>query len=676
LSGIVGVYDLGGCAVQPQALEEMLKALVHRGPDGQELWQEDSIGLGHCMLWTTPESLHEVLPFHDYAAELVITADARIDNRAELLDILKFDTVNTLEIADSEIILAAYQRWGEDCPEHLLGDFTFAIWDIKTQSLFCARDHFGIKPFYYYSSDQCFIFASEIKALLTSPNVPRLLNELKIADYLLPSMMSDKSMTIYQNIVRLPPGHWINISAHQDIQLHCYWSLKCPSSYLSLPCDQDYVDAFRDIFFEAVRCRLRSAFPIGSHLSGGLDSSTVTCVAGTILQEQLAPQLHTFSSTFENFPNCDEREYFNHVLEQGHYISHLVPADRSGPLTEWKTFFQYFDEPFLGPNHFLVHALNHAVQEEEVRVCLDGFDGDTTVSHGAFYFKELARSGDWSTFMAEAKAVSQHFDTSPAAILITYVMPYLTDLARNHQWFTFAQKVQEISQNFIISRRKIWIQYGLKPCAPQILIRFSKRLRNKTVCIDKAVDILSNEFSEQLNIKEFIKSREFNQLQPYTVAEDQQKDLTSGSFTHILELMDQGSSAVSIESRHPFMDKRLIEFCLALPPNQKLNQGWSRVIMRRAMGGVLPEQIRWRGGKASLEDSFEKGLLTKDRALIEEALFKPGTSAKFLNLSFLQQSFQDLTAVKREQQGSVMDVWRGGVLSLWLRERWLGNKPD
>jgi asparagine synthase (glutamine-hydrolysing) len=676
LSGIVGVYNQKGFPVKPQALEQMLNALSHRGPDGSNLWQEDTIGLGHCMLWTTPESLNEVLPFYDSAPGLVITADARIDNRAELLEILKFDTVDTTEISDSDIILAAYQTWGEDCCEHLLGDFAFAIWDIQHQSLFCARDHFGVKPFYYYSSDQDFIFASEIKALLTLPHIPRLLNELKIADYLLPSMMSDKSITIYQNIVRLLPGHWIKVFAHQEIQIHCYWSLKCPTSYLSLPSDQDYANAFRDIFFEAVRCRLRSAFPIGSHLSGGLDSSTVTCVAGTILQEESGPQLHTFSSIFENFPNCDEREYFNHVLEQGHYISHLVPADRSGPLTEWKTFFQYFDEPFLGPNHFQVHDLNCAYQKAEVRICLDGFDGDTTVSHGAFYFKELARSGDWSTFMAEAKAVSQHFETSPAAILMTYVMPYLTDLSRHHQWLTFAQKVREISQNFTVSRRKIWFQYGLKPHIPQKIIRISRRFRNRAIWIDKPNNILNNKFIEQRNIKKFIKSRESNQLQPYTVVEDQQKDLTSGSFSHILELLDQGSSSVSIESRHPFMDKRLIEFCLALPPNQKLNQGWSRVIMRRAMGGVLPEQIRWRGGKTSVADCFEKGILTQDRTLIQEALFEPSISAKFLNLSLLQQSFRDLTAVDRDQETSAMDIWKGGLLSLWLRERWPGNKPE
>lgn len=674
MSGIVGIFGKSGHAIESQVLETMLQSIAHRGPDGSKTWQGDGIGLGHCMLWTTPESLKEVLPYRDAAADLVITADARIDNREDLINALALEIVNDRAISDSEIILAAYQTWGQDCPNHLLGDFAFAIWDSRKQTLFCARDHFGIKPFYYCNTDQYFIFASEIKALLAVPDVSRQLNERRIADYFLEPMLESKSDTVYEEIFRLPPAHWVSVEAQADFSPRSYWSLD-RTAILTLPTDEDYEAAFRDIFFEAVRCRLRSAFPIGSHLSGGLDSSAITCVAHELLEQAGSHTLHTFSNIFDRISSCDEREYFNVVLEQGRYTSHLIEADRVGPLSEWQEFFRYLDEPFLGPSHFLVHGLNRATQSSGVRICLDGFDGDTVVSHGSVYFTELARQGKWETFVAEAKAVSGHFDTSPGTILSGYAMPYLAELAQKHQWLTFAKRVHGISRAFSISRRKLWLQYGIKPYLPQWLLGLVHKLKYGTQKAHQsdasfpASAVFNPQFAERLNIANLYKAHELERRYPDTVREDQYKDLSCGAFTHVLELSDQCASAFSIEVRHPFMDKRLVEFCLALPPEQKLKNGWSRSIMRRALAGVLPEAIQWRGGKASMEENFEHGLLHTDRAIVENALSgNAGGSAKtFLNLELLQQQFQFLVLSPEQQQAPTTAVWKGTALSLWLK---------
>lgn len=676
MSGIVGIYYRNGHSVEPHRLEQMLGTLTHRGPDGSRHWQQGCIGLGHCMLWTTSESLEEVLPYQHPASGLVITADARIDNREELLELLELGNNQPQPLADSDLILAAYRKWGQDCPSRLLGDYAFAIWDAQHQTLFCARDHFGIKPFYYYDADQCFIFASEIKALLSLPDLPHQLNELRIADYFLQPMLEDKSATVYNNIFRLPPAHSVNISTHNGFQPHCYWSLDCTAT-ISMPTDRDYANRFRDIFFEAVRCRLRSAFPVGSHLSGGLDSSTVTCVAHQILQQSQPPvPLHTFSNIFDNVPSCDEREYFNLVLEQGSYISHFIEADCLGPLSEWQAFFQHFDEPFLGPSHFLVHGLNRSTQEAGVRVCLDGFDGDTVVSHGAFYFAELARLGNWEQFLAEAKTISEHFDTSPGLLLLSYAMPYLSELAQRHQWLTFAKRADEISQAFTISRRKLWIQYGFKPLLPRWVLGTYRSIKYKSaLCSNRGreqpIQALNPAFARRLNIQKFCKRRELSRSMPRSVREDQYQNLTSGAFTHVLELSDQCAAAFSIEVRHPFMDKRLVEFCLALPSDQKLKLGWSRIVMRRAMEGILPRQIQWRGGKASMEDNFNVGLIVTDKAIVENALFSDSNHAKdFLNLEFLQRSFQALQSDPSGQKTEIIEIWKGTTLSLWLQQRW------
>jgi asparagine synthase (glutamine-hydrolysing) len=675
VSGIVGIYFRDGHSVEPQRLEQMLSTLTHRGPDGSNLWQQGCMGFGHCMLQTTPESLQEVLPYQHPASGLVITADARIDNREELLELLELGNNAEKPLADSELILSAYRKWGQDCISRLLGDYAFAIWDPQRQTLFCARDHFGIKPFYYYCSDQCFIFASEIKALLSLPEVPRQLNELRIADYFLQPMLEDKSSTVYNQIFRLPPAHAVHVSNHADFQPYCYWSLDCTAT-ISMPTDEDYAARFREIFFEAVRCRLRSAFPIGSHLSGGLDSSTVTCVAHQILQQSQPPvPLHTFSNIFDNVPSCDEREYFNLVLEQGSYSSHLIPADRLGPLSEWQDFFRHFDEPFLGPSHFLVHGINRATQEAGVRVCLDGFDGDTVVSHGAVYFAELARLGDWERFIAEAKAISEHFDTSPGALLSSYALPYLSELAQRHQWLTFAKRAHEISQAFTISRRKLWLQYGFKPLLPRWVLGIYRNIKHKSALSSNQgssplTQALNPAFVNRPNIKKLFKRRELGQSIPCSAREDQYQSLTSGTFTHILELSDQCAAAFSLEVRHPFMDKRLVEFCLAVPPDQKLKLGWSRIIMRRAMEGVLPAQIQWRGGKTSLEENFKQGLFCKNKAIVENALCGDSNKAKdFLNLEFLQRSFQTLPSNPGDQLTDRIAIWRGTALSLWLQHQ-------
>src|SRR4028118_649697 len=164
MSAIAGIYYLDGRPVDCADLGRMVDTLAHRGPDGADVWCEESVGLGHRMLWTTPESLLEKLPLVDQTGNLVITADARIDNRDELIEVLGLTDHPAEKITDSQLILAAYERWGDRCPEYLLGDFAFAIWDRRQQQLFCARDHMGVKPFYYYHSDRLLVFASEIRS--------------------------------------------------------------------------------------------------------------------------------------------------------------------------------------------------------------------------------------------------------------------------------------------------------------------------------------------------------------------------------------------------------------------------------------------------------------------------------------------------------------------------------
>src|SRR3989449_1054025 len=344
MSGIAGLWRLGGQPVEPAELESMTARLAHRGPDGTGAWREGPVALGHGMLHTTPESLREQQPLVGTRGDLVLAADARIDNRGELCSLLPAPS----DATDADLILAAYERWDETCPEHLLGDFAFAIWDAREQRLFCARDHFGVKPFYYHHRlGRLFAFASEIKGLLALPDVPRRLNETRVADYLVP-LLEDKEITFYEEIVRLPPAHWMTVD-REGIRRQEYWSLD-PEREIRLGSDDEYAAAFREIFTEAVRCRLRSAFPVGSMLSGGLDSSSIVCVARELLAQGGCPRPHTFSAVFDDVPECDERRYIETVLSGGGVEPHLIRGDKVNPVERLEQDLVQQDEPFYAPN--------------------------------------------------------------------------------------------------------------------------------------------------------------------------------------------------------------------------------------------------------------------------------------------------------------------------------------
>ncbi|MGB5900381.1 MAG: lasso peptide isopeptide bond-forming cyclase [Geitlerinemataceae cyanobacterium] len=667
MSGIVGIFYLDDRNVDRTQLNRLVDTLAHRGPDGAKSWSQGSIGFGHRMLWTTPESLLETLPLANATGNVVLTADARIDNRDELIDILGLNDRPAEKITDSQLILSAYEKWGEDCPQYLLGDFAFAIWNERQQTLFCARDHFGIKPLYYcLQRGRVFCFASEIKAILSLPEIPRRVNEVRIADYLYP-MLEDKSITAYEGIFRLPPAQTLTVNARGDIQLQTYWSLQVGKT-VRFDSEEEYASAFREIFTEAVRCRVRSAFPVGSQLSGGLDSSSVTCVARNLLQAE-GEQLHAFSNVYDEVPECDERSFMNEVLAQGGLTPHYIHPDRLGPLSEWENMFPPDEEPCLvGANAYLVWESNRQTAKTGVRVVLDGFDGDTTVSHGTGYFAELARQGNWKTFAAEAQAISQHFDTSATALLYRFGLSYLEELARQWKWLTFFQAARGMGQHFKIrSYTKLFLRHGLKPIIPASVLRIWHKLRGHNPLPEKETSI-APQFARRIGITDRDRLFHKNDRPITTDAEEQLQAFNSGCFALVLEQVDRASAAFSLEFRHPFMDKRLIEFCMAVPASQKLHQGWTRMIMRRAMQDILPEAIQWRGGKTDLSANCFHGLLKFDRELMDEVVRKDLTNVEtYIDVPAFHKSYNRILADKSGSDEDVNHLIRGIGLAIWLR---------
>jgi asparagine synthase (glutamine-hydrolysing) len=618
MSAIAGIYYLDNRVITSTDLEPMMTTLAHRGLNGSGTWCQENIGFGHQMLWVTPESIREKLPLISQNGSLVITADARIDNRDELISVLEV----TSQITDSELILLAYQKWSESCLEYLDGDFAFAIWDNFKQQLFCARDRFGVKPFYYYKSDRILAFATEIRAVLSAPEVPRQINETRIGEFLIPAL-EDKTTTFYRDIWRLPPAHYA-ICSPQDWQIQSYWSLD-PNRQIELESDEAYAAAFRDIFKRAVQCRLRSAFPVGSTLSGGLDSSSIACMARELLNQSDRPNLHTFSAIFDTVTQCDERPYIDTVVAKGNLNCHYVLADALSPLTDIERMLFHQGEAFFAPNLFMHWGLYGAAEQQGVRVFLDGLDGDTTVSHGAAYLTELARTGRWPTMVREVKLLAQRFDRSP--------------------------------------RRLLWI-YGIRPLLPQTMLRLWQVLYRGRKFTWNDNPTINHKFAREIGLEERLQTLKSHPAK--TARESHYKGLTHGLMPYILEIANHAAGAFHLETRYPFFDKHLVEFCSSIPPEQKISQGWTRMVMRRAMDNILPPQVQWRGGKANLSANFIHGLSKGDRLLLDDIILQNSAIlAPYLDIDSLHNVYHRFFEKGDNSDG--ITIWKAAVLALWLR---------
>jgi asparagine synthase (glutamine-hydrolysing) len=253
-------------------------------------------------------------------------------------------------------------------------------------------------------------------------------------------------------------------------------------------------------------------------------------------------------------------------------------------------------------------------------------------------------------------------------VLQAYGLPGLERLAREQRWRAFAATINQINKYFQASRRELLWQHGLRPLIPAQVFHGQKASR------DVVHSIVNPDFARRIGLQErmrVLKGERSNP--PRTAREDHWRALTSGLFTLVLELSDRCAAAFSIEIRHPFMDKRLIEFCLALPPEQKLYQGWSRVVMRRAMSGVLPEEIQWRGGKTDMTPNFLRGLLTTDRRALDEVILNECESIeKYIDIQTLSQVYQRLISQDKVKIDDAMTIWRVATLAYWLRCSGLG----
>jgi asparagine synthase (glutamine-hydrolysing) len=575
MSGIFGFVHLDGAPAERSDLERMARLMERRGPDGTGLWLDGSVALGHTLLATTPESLNETLPLRHSETGCVITADVRLDNRPELLAALG-ESRRLAEAGDGTLLLEAYLRWGDTCVDHLLGDFAFAIWDPRHHRLFAARDHMGMRQLiHHHQEGRFFAFATEPRAVLQVEGVPRQLNEVRIGDYLADMETADATSTFFEEVYRLPPAHVLKADG-RGLEIRRYWTL-VPGPPLELPSDEAYAEAFLEVFTEAVRCRLRAPQgKLGSMLSGGMDSGSVVAVASQLLAEAGRGPLPTFSAVGPDPESCIETRSIRASMTMPGLASEVVDYSDLGP---WKDdllrLVRELDEPF-DAHMTLPRAIYLAAHRAGLKVMLDGVAGDVTLGDGT-QIARLLRAGRWIQAARDASGEQRFWGPLRPA------------------WRTLAQAARTAFVPQWLRRVRYWA------------------VRRYRYPADWPDDFMIAEaFARRMDLA----GRRMRLLQTParrspSHAEERARSITGNALLVGRERYDRIAAALAIESRDPFMDLRLVAFCLRLPGAQLQRDGWPKIIVRRAMAGRLPDLVRWRPGKEHLGWTFTRTLFNQ-----------------------------------------------------------------
>ena len=551
MSGIVGIVNLDGKPVSRELLLSLTESLSFRGPDGNNIWVSGSVGLGHALLKTNHE-LSSTSPI-TLDGKTHITAHARIDDRetltaklAEHLPQLRWVTQTS---CDEHLILLAYKIWGEDCVRHLIGDFSFALWDTEKRLLFCARDQIGVGQFFYAFIGQTFIFSNTLNCVRRHPDVSSRINELAIGDFLLFGVNHDPHTTIFENIKRLPRAHTLVVS-DTGLKRNEYWiPATAPVRYKA---NEDYVESFRELLDVAVSDRLRSS-QVSLSMSGGLDSSMIAAIAEQ-KRHSVAGELKAYCTLYETAFQDDERRYASEVADALGIPIEFLDAPKINMGKSSRTCGnapEPFDvEPFYVISDELVLRLSTSS-----RVALTGWDGDTFMSETPRHlFRELWRTGSVGPLCEEMLRYVYYQRRPPPVGIRTW-------------WQN--RKSQREKSNY-----PVWINPS-----------FAKRM----------------DLKERWDHETAVVSEHPTRPSAF-------RNLNSPMWSALFTFYDAGVTRLPLEVRHPLTDVRLVTFLLGVPIIPWLV---GKHILREAMRGVVPESVRKRpktplSGDPGLQLRFSK----------------------------------------------------------------------
>jgi asparagine synthase (glutamine-hydrolysing) len=637
VSGICGVVNFDGAPAERETLQKMAQAAVHRGPDGVHYWTDANAGLAHLALNITLESARERQPLVSKRGDLVLTVDARIDNRSELIHALTTKGYLKEEApTDADLILAAYQRWGEDCPIHLLGDFAFAVWDTRRKRLFAARDAMAMRAFYYRVEPRRVLFGTEVKQILAAPDVPARIFEPAVGAYL-SGCFGPLEWSFYEGISQLAPAHALAVdeSGHRVWR---YWDVD-PDQFIEYRTEDEYVEHFLEIFLEAVRCRLRSAKPVGIFLSGGVDSGSIASMAGWLLRRNGSadwPALHAYSWAFEELPQSDERHISGIIAHHYGFPVTDVPVDEAWPLKDYPAHGPDRDEPFIGAYQALIERTLAAAASNGMGLTLSGDRGDLMVGDVVVDHPGLLWAGELPTLWDQLRAHGRWRNTTLGWVVMSQLLkPLLLNLwPQGTEWA-------------LDKRRKL---RGYEAPTPY-------------------PNWVRSEFAERVGLAEIVQQNEEPQSTNMSGLARRMRYKLVFAFMHMRGMVwsERTGARFGLGFADPWSDRRLAEFVLAVPQWRIQRVREPKRIARQAMRGIMPEEVRKETRKISPNPVYERAIREQARDTILD-LIKDSRAAAcgYLDEGVLRGHYQSILRGEPDHPG----LWWALTLEMWLRRYW------
>lgn len=563
MCGIAGILSENPSKVSLDQLQKMTDAIVHRGPDGQGHWisEDGKIGFGHRRLSILDLSDLGAQPMH-YLGRYTLTFNGEIYNYLEIKEKLKSKGYHFQSHSDTEVLLALFDDKREKCLQELDGMFAFAIHDSETGEVFCARDRFGEKPFFYTQVNGAFYLGSEMKEFWAA-GLPKNPDPEMIFNYLHFDLLdnhSDLGQTFFIGVRKLAPGHFL-IWKNGQIQIKKYWDIN-PKEQISTIEIAEAKEKFKSLFVESVQRRLRSDVLVGSSLSGGIDSSLVVCVIDHLLKDHPESIQNTFSARFKNF-HKDEGYFIQKVREKTRINSHEVYSEMDNLESVFDQICHHQEEPFGSASILVQYQVYELAKKHGVTVLLDGQGADEILAGYHPYF---------STFFNEIRKSSKDRFTQEFA-----------SYSKLHEGNKINAKIEKpgIKQAFAAHFPKLMSTVGRK------VINY--RLKNTTLI---AEDFFSTFKTKPHNDFDF----DLGNLNSHLYFSTFKVGLPT-----LLRYADRNSMAHSREVRLPFLSHELVEFVFRLPSELKIREGWTKYLMRTAFEDLLPEEITWRKDKIGFE---------------------------------------------------------------------------
>jgi len=598
MCGIAGQFCLDGKAPDTQLLAAMSERLTHRGPDGEGTRICGSTGLVHRRLAIIDLTEEGLQPMTNEDGTLWLVFNGEIYNYIELREELIKNGHRFHSYSDTEVILHAYEEWGDACLGRFNGMWAFALWDGKKQRLFCARDRLGIKPFYYAEAGGSFLFASEIKALLANPDAGKCPDDLTLGTYLAWGVLDHSGRTMFEGISQLEPAHAMMVTAAGPQQPFRYWDVTVNPAIRSDIPDEEAASRLLAILRDATRIHLRSDVAVGTCLSGGIDSSTLTVLINDLIRDEapasVGARQKTFSAVFTD-KRFDESRYIDECVAATGVDAHRVEPTPEQLWDDIDRLVWIQDEPFGSLSIYAQYCVMR-LAKENVKVVLDGQGADELL-----------------------------------AGYIGYQGCYVRGLWPSHWWIALREM-----------RNSLRYHFGFfKDAANQLKIR--KQRRNLLKC--QAKEILRYDSS----------------LDKVLYGE-----LMSTNLPSLLHYEDRNSMAFSIESRVPFLDYRFVEYAASLPLNQKLRNGITKVALRNAIRGIVPESIRCRMDKMGFVTPEEIWMREELRPFVLKVLSSDAFRARpYWNADAV---IQDYLKFLEGRSTYSPELWRIVCAELWLEK--------